>query len=82
MLLLAGRRVRKSQFDKVRGGVTLNREGKELLLTRFNAYLDESVRYRGRNIKRRHIIQFDCHRLANTLVGKAKKEPFPKIIEI
>jgi hypothetical protein len=25
------------------------------------------VRYRGRNIKNRNIIQFECHRIANDL---------------
>lgn len=80
MLLFSGRKVKQIHFDTVKGGYTLNKEGKALLLTRFNSFLDESVRYRGRNIKRRNIIQFDCHRLANKLTGR-KKEKIPVITE-
>lgn len=68
--LFAGRKVKVEHFEAIPNGFTLNKEGKAVLLTDFNAFMDESVRYRGRNIKRRNIIQFDCHRLANNLIGK------------
>lgn len=55
-------------------GFTLNKDGKAVLLADFNAFLDESIRYRGRNIKRDNIIQFDCHRIANSLIGD-EREP-------
>ncbi len=80
MLLIAGRKVKQKHFDTVKGGYTLNKEGKALLLGRFNTFLDESIRYRGRNIKRRNIIQFDCHRLANRLIGR-KTEKIPIVTE-
>ena len=67
--LFAGRKVKGEHFDQIPNGVTLNKEGKAVLLTAFNEYLDESVRYRGRNIKRDNIMQFDCHRIANSLIG-------------
>lgn len=82
MLLLAGREITESHFDKVKGGYTLNKEGKSLLLSRFNTYLDEAIRYRGRNIKRRNIIQFDCHRLANILIKKVGLDKMPEIVEL
>lgn len=71
--LFAGRKVKEEQFDKVPNGFTLNKEGKALLLTDFNAFLDESIRYRGRNIKRDNIVQFDCHRIANSLIGDCRE---------
>ncbi len=66
--LFASRKIKKELFDKIPKGYTLNKEGKAVLLLAFNAYIDESIRYRGRNIKRNNIIQFDCHRIANLLI--------------
>ena len=68
--LFASRKVKVEHFDKLPNGMTLNKEGKAVLLTGFNAFMDESVRYRGRNIKRSNIIQFDCHRIANELISE------------
>lgn len=67
--LFASRKVKVEHFDKIPNGLTLNKEGKAMLLTDLNAFFDESIRYRGRNIKRDNIIQFDCHRIANQLIG-------------
>lgn len=67
--LFALRKVKVEHFDKIPNGLTLNKEGKAVLLTDFNFFMDESIRYRGRNIKRDNIIQFDCHRIANSLIG-------------
>lgn len=66
--LFASRKVKAEHFDKIPNGFTLNKEGKAVLLTDFNAFMDESIRYRGRNIKRNNIIQFDCHAIANRLI--------------
>lgn len=68
--LFAARKVKLEYFDEIPNGLTLNKEGKAVLLTEFNSFMDESIRYRGRNIKRNNIIQFDCHRIANQLIGK------------
>ena len=68
--LFAARKVKVEYFDKIPNGLTMNKEGKSVLLTEFNSFMDESIRYRGRNIKRNNIIQFDCHRIANQLIGK------------
>ncbi len=67
--LFASRKAKVEHFDKIPNGLTLNKEGKAVLLTDFNSFMDESIRYRGRNIKRDNIIQFDCHRIANNLIG-------------
>ncbi len=71
--LFASRKVKVEHFDKIPNGLTLNKEGKAVLLTDFNSFMDESIRYRGRNIKRDNIIQFDCHRIANELIKE--REP-------
>jgi CRISPR-associated protein Cas1 len=67
--LFASRKVKVEHFDSIPNGFTLNKEGKAVLITELNTFFDESVRYRGRNIKRDNIIQFDCHRIANSLIG-------------
>ncbi len=66
--LFASRKIKAEHFNKIPNGFTLNKEGKAVLLSDFNAFMDESIRYRGRNIKRNNIIQFDCHRIANGLI--------------
>ena len=66
--LFASRKVKKSQFDELKNGFTLDKDGKALLVEAFNSFLDESIRYGGRNIKRGNIIQFDCHRIGNGLI--------------
>lgn len=68
--MFASRKVKVEHFDKIPNGLILNKEGKAVLLTDFNAFMDESIRYKGRNIKRSHTIQFDCHTLANRLIGE------------
>lgn len=70
--LFSKRQVKKEYFDRVPGGVTLNAEGKKLLISAFNERLDTRVRYRGRNIAQRDIIQFECHRFANWLIKSEK----------
>ncbi|MFH1288563.1 MAG: CRISPR-associated endonuclease Cas1 [bacterium] len=66
--MFAGRKVKTEYFDKIPNGLTLNKEGKACLITEFNIFLDESIRYNNRNIMRKNIIQFDCHRIANELI--------------
>lgn len=68
--LFASRKVKVEMFDKVPNGMVLNKEGKILLVTEFNNFLEQTVRYRNRNVQRKNIIQFDCHRFANQLIGK------------
>lgn len=33
-----------------------------------NKALDESMLYRGRNVKTRNSVQMECHRIANSLI--------------
>jgi CRISPR-associated protein Cas1 len=66
--LFSGRKVKQEFFGEVKGGLTLNKEGKAALIEALNETFEKSVRYRGRNIKNRDIIQFECHRIANELI--------------
>jgi len=67
--LFSARKVTQKLFDPYLNGMTLNADGKKVLLENYNRYLDESIRYSGRNIKRRDIVQFDMHKFAKQLVG-------------
>jgi CRISPR-associated protein Cas1 len=66
--LFSGRKVKVEHFDEVKGGYTLNKEGKAVLIEALNKTLDDTMRYRGRNIQKRNIIQFECHAIANNLI--------------
>jgi len=66
--LFSKRNVKKEYFDQIKNGLSLNQEGKAILITALNETLGKKVRYRGRNIKNRNIIQFECHRIANNLL--------------
>lgn len=66
--LFSGRKVKVEHFDEIKGGFTLNKEGKALLIEAINNTLDETMRYNGRNIQKKNIIQFECHAIANRLI--------------
>ncbi len=68
--LFAARKVKPDMFDPLQNGLILNKPGKAVLMERFGEYLDETIRYRNRNIKRRDTVQLDCHRLANDWIGR------------
>jgi CRISPR-associated protein Cas1 len=65
---ISGRKVKSEYFDKLKNGLTLNKEGKAALIEALNNTFEKTVRYRGRNIKNRNIIQFEAHRIANGLI--------------
>lgn len=66
--MFSQRKVKKEYFDEIKNGLTLNKEGKAALIQELNETFEKGVRYRGRNIKNRDIIQFECHRIANSLI--------------
>jgi len=66
--MFSQRRVKKEYFDEIKNGLSLNKDGKTALISEINENFEKSVRYRGRNIKNRDIIQFECHRIANGLI--------------
>ncbi|NUM78827.1 CRISPR-associated endonuclease Cas1, partial [candidate division KSB1 bacterium] len=66
--LFSQRQVKKEMFDKIQNGMTLNKEGKQMVIAAFNERLDAALRHQGRNISRRNIIQFDCQAFAQELL--------------
>lgn len=66
---IANRKVKTSFFDEIQGGYELNKEGKTPFITAFGEFFDKKIRYNGRNVQRRNVIQLDCHRIANTMIG-------------
>ncbi|MDZ7361958.1 MAG: CRISPR-associated endonuclease Cas1 [candidate division KSB1 bacterium] len=66
--LFSQRQVKKELFDKIQNGLTLNKEGKQVVIAAFNERLDTAIRHKGRNITRRNIIQFDCQTFAQELL--------------
>lgn len=66
--LFSQRQVNTKMFDAIKNGMTLNKEGKQVVIAAFNERLDTAIRHKGRNIARRHIIQLDCQAFAQELL--------------
>ncbi|MBN1841664.1 MAG: CRISPR-associated endonuclease Cas1 [Deltaproteobacteria bacterium] len=69
--LFTGKKMKDDYFDAKEESVSLNQAGKPLVVEAMNKHLDEAVRYRRKNVKRRFIIQHEGHRLANILLADA-----------
>jgi CRISPR-associated protein Cas1 len=68
LYLFSKRKVKEEYFDKIPNGLSLNKEGKAVLIEALNNTFEKTMRYRGRNIKTKNIIQFECHKIANSLI--------------
>lgn len=68
--LFSKKQVIESFFDEIPNGMTLNKEGKAALIQAVNETFEKDITYHGRNIKIGNTIQFDCHRIGNSLIGK------------
>lgn len=79
--LFTGRQMKDEYFDVKDEAVSLNQSGKPVVIEAMNKHLDESVRYRRKNVKRRHIVQHEAHRLANLLLADSE-EKRPEWLEI
>lgn len=68
--LFSAKKVNKEHIDVITNGVTLNKEGKELLVTALNTYMEsDTIRYKGRNQTRANAMQQDAHTFANGLIA-------------
>lgn len=67
--LFTGRKMKDDYFDAKKEAVSLNQAGKPVVVESMNKHLDETVRYRRKNVKRRFIIQHEAHRMANVLLA-------------
>ncbi|MDP2844886.1 MAG: CRISPR-associated endonuclease Cas1, partial [Candidatus Methanoperedens sp.] len=68
MNLFSKKQVHEGLFDKIPGGLYLNKEGKTVLISAVNEALDKEIEYNGRNVKVRNTIQMECHSIANGLI--------------
>ena len=66
--LFSKKQVHEGLFDKIPGGLYLNKDGKAILITAINETLDKEIDYNGRNVKVRNTIQMECHSIANSLI--------------
>lgn len=68
--LFSAKRVNKSHIDALANGVSLNKEGKAMLVEAFNKFMeDDPIRHRNRNVIRSHVIQLEAHHFANQLIS-------------
>jgi CRISPR-associated protein Cas1 len=63
-----GKKAKDQYFDIQEKTCTLNEKGKPHVIEALNKHLEEKVRYRRRNVKRKHMISHEAHRLANILL--------------
>lgn len=69
--LFSAKKVNDSYTDSITNGVSLNADGKNLLMQALIKFLDEEkVRYKGRNQTRMNAMQMDAHEFANLLIQK------------
>ena len=67
--LFSGKKVNKSHTTQITNGYSLNDDGKQLLVPRFNEYMEEEkIRHNNRNLTRAHAMQLDAHQFANGLI--------------
>ncbi len=55
-----------------KNGIMLRQEGKKFVISEHNKNMEETTKYRNGNIKKNDIMQFECHGIANNLLGKNK----------
>jgi len=63
-----GKKAKDDYFDFQSRSCSLNTLGKPQIIEALNQHLEERVRYRNRNVKRKHLISHEAHRLANILL--------------
>jgi CRISPR-associated protein Cas1 len=73
--LFSRRMVKDEFFEPLEQGVGLSKDGKAALIEALNKRLEETILYRGRNVKTRNTIQMECHRIANGLIRPGQELP-------
>jgi len=68
--IFSTKRIKKSYFDKIKGGFTLNTEGKKALLSDLEDELNKKIKHKNKHRTNLDVIQFECHHLANALIEK------------
>ncbi|MCW0484164.1 CRISPR-associated endonuclease Cas1 [Gaoshiqia sediminis] len=69
--LFSAKKVNDSHTDDITNGISLNADGKNLLMQSLMQFLDEEkIKYNGRNQTRMNAMQMDAHQFANKLINK------------
>jgi CRISPR-associated protein Cas1 len=70
MNLFVKKKIRDEYFDPVPGGVILNKNGKEVLMTAINEMFETKIKFGKRTVTTRSSIPLECHRIANMMIAK------------
>ena len=74
--LFTGKKIKDEYFHTTENAVSLNDKGKPVVVDAINSHMEETVRYKKKNVKRKYIPQHEAHRLANILLaGEDEKRP-------
>ena len=74
--LFTGKKIKDEYFHMTDNAVSLNDKGKPIVIDAINTHMEETVRYRRKNVKRKYLPQHEAHRLANILLaGEDEKRP-------
>ena len=73
--LFTRRMVKDGFFEPLEQGMSLSKDGKAVLIEAVNKTMEETILYRGRNVKRKNTIQMECHRIANGLIRPGSELP-------
>ena len=79
--LFTGKKIKDAYFRVTENAVSLNDKGKPIVVDAMNNHMEEPVRYRRKNVKRKYIPQHEAHRLANILLADEKGKR-PEWLEI
>jgi CRISPR-associated protein Cas1 len=70
--LFSAKKVNDNHTSAITNGISLNADGKNLLMQSLMKFLDEDkIRYKGRNQTRMNVMQMDAHQFANQLIQKS-----------
>mgnify|MGYP006284081959 CR=1 FL=1 len=68
--LFSRHKFNENHFDKIKNGVSLNENGKKILVPQLMEFFETKIKYKNRTMKKIYTIQKDAHDFANFLIGK------------
>jgi len=79
--LFTGKKIKDDFFYITDNSVSLDDKGKPIVIDAINNHLEESVRYKRKNVKWKYIPQYEAHKLSNILLAD-EDEKKPEWLEI
>ncbi len=67
--IFSKKKLQKKYFEKTSGGFYLGDEGKRIFMPFYNDYLDQAIRYKNRNVRRREVLQLEMHSFAQQILS-------------